>query len=116
MARLVEVQDILGLDERDFAEFLVREAQEMAPDLFTGPLRRGRRRKPGHPLSAPAATITTEEPTPELRWSRRGRLQQAWLITERTGAAIIPRRNGAMCRVKPAEDAPPPHFIGAFGE
>lgn len=37
LARLVEVQDILGLDERDFAEFLVREAQEMAPDLFTGP-------------------------------------------------------------------------------
>lgn len=37
LARLVEVQDILGLDDREFAEFLVQEAQAMAPEMFSGP-------------------------------------------------------------------------------
>lgn len=37
LARLAEVQDILGLDERDFAEFLIQQAAEMAPELFVGP-------------------------------------------------------------------------------
>ena len=61
-------------------------------------------------------TITTEEPTPELRWSRAGRLQQAWLVTERRGAAISPRKEWRDVPAERAEDAPPQHFIGAFGE
>lgn len=60
--------------------------------------------------------ITSAEPTCELRWSRLGRLQQAWLITERHGAAILPRKEWRDVPREPAEEAPPEPFIGAFGE
>lgn len=67
------------------------------------------------PQSA-AATAVSQDATNELRWSHCGRLQQAWIVTERRGAAITPRKEWRDVPRQPLEETPPEPFIGAFGE